>query len=207
MAFRETVVRGSAAREHVVQLFDTAESLGQTVARFVQEGLAAEDVVLVVARSASWTTIAERLARDTADIGGALRRGRLIVLDAAATLAKFMKNGRPDDKRFAKVIGGLVHELAARGRLRVYGEMVDVLATDAQFRAAIALEHLWNALGRTVSFSLFCGYSAVNFGSPRSGDALDLICRCHSATRVDDDDDLAAWLLDGQAPGDLRVPS
>jgi hypothetical protein len=195
MAPSEAAAHGSTTCEHVVQLFDTVESLGETVANFVSEGLGADDVVLIVARPDAWTNIADRLERSAVDVARAMDRRRLVVLDAAQTLSKFTRQSWPDSGRFDSVIGGPVAELAGRGRLRIYGEMVDVLAADAQFRAAIALEDLWNDLATRIPFTLFCGYSAVHFGSERSSEALRLICRCHSATRVHGDDELAAWLL------------
>lgn len=195
MALPKAVPHERTAHEHIVQLFDTLESLGETVGNFVAEGLAADEIVLVVARPEAWTTVAARLDRDAADVQGAVSRRQLVVLDAQATLSKFNGQSWPDRVRFDAVIGGLVRELVGRGRLRIYGEMVDVLAAEGQFQAAVALEDLWNDLAKTIPFSLFCGYSAVNFGSERNRKALRLICRCHSATRVNDDDDLAAWLL------------
>jgi hypothetical protein len=195
MASPEAPAHGSTPREHVVQLFDTVESVGETVADFVRDGLAADDIVLVVARPDAWTNVRQRLARNAVDVAGAMYRRQLIVLDAAETLAKFTRQSWPDSGRFDTVIGDLVRELAGRGRLRVYGEMVDVLAADAEFRAAIALEDLWNDLATTTPFTLFCGYSAVHFGSERSSEALKAICRCHSATHAHGDDDLALWLL------------
>lgn len=206
MPSRETVVRESSAHEHVAQFYDTPESLAQTVADFVRVGLSADDVVLVVARTETWTSVAARLERDAVDSRDAIHRGRLVVLDAAATLAKFTRKGRPDPDGFVTVVGELVRELAGRGRLRVYGEMVDILAADAQFRAAIALEELWNDLAKTLPFALFCGYSAVNFGSPRSSNALKSICNCHSSVRVHHDDELAYWLVNRPEAIDPSVP-
>jgi DcmR-like sensory protein len=207
MAFREAILHGSTTREHIVQLFDTVESLGETVAKFVTEGLAADDLVLVVARPHAWTNVAAGLARSGVDVRRAVDVRQLVVLDAATTLSKFTRQSWPDSERFEAVIGGLVRELVGRGRLRIYGEMVDVLAADAQFHAAVALEKLWNDLAKTTPFSLFCGYSAVTFGSQRNSEMLRLICRCHSETRVNDDDDLAAWLLSRGAEDDVAFSS
>jgi MEDS: MEthanogen/methylotroph, DcmR Sensory domain len=207
MAFRKAVLRRSTAREHIVQLFDTVDSLAETVATFVTEGLAADDTVLVVARPEAWTNVAARLDRDAVDVRGALGRRQLVVLDAAATLSKFTRQSWPDSERFEAVIGGRVREWVGRGRLRIYGEMVDVLAAEGQFHAAVALEDLWNDLANAIPFSLLCGYSAVNFGSERNTEMLRLICCCHSATRVSDDDDLAAWLLSRRDRDDVAFSS
>src|SRR5581483_9103552 len=112
MAFREAVLHGSTAREHIVQLFDTVASLGETVATFVTEGLAADDIVLVVARPHAWTNVAACLDQSGVDVARAVDRRQLVVLDAATTLSEFTRQRWPDSERFETVIGGLVRELA-----------------------------------------------------------------------------------------------
>jgi len=196
VTFRETVVRGTTARDHTIQLFDTARSRAQAIATFTATGLAAGELVLVVARADAWSDAAAQLKTGSAALEPGLRDKRLTVLDAGQTLSKFTRRGWPDAAMFETVIGDLVRRLATRGRLRVYGDMVDLLAAERDFNAAVALENLWNALARTVAFSLFCGYSANHFGPDTDHAALNLICRCHSATRVDVRDELASWLLE-----------
>jgi hypothetical protein len=52
-----------------------------------------------------------------------------------------------------------------------------------------------------VPFTLFCGYSAVHFGDPRSAAALQAICRAHTHVRASSDDDLGAFLMsEARAP-------
>lgn len=203
MTFRETVVRGTTARDHSVQLFDTLESRVSALATFIASGLDAGDTVLVVARDDTWTAAAKQLTARHLDVAHAVRQHRLIVRDAAETLSKFTRRGLPDPSAFDAVIGTLIRQLATRGPLRVYGEMVDLLAAERDFDAAIELENLWNALAKTTTFSLFCGYSASHFGPENNAAALKLICRCHSTTRVDVSDDLASWLLDSSASDDV----
>jgi hypothetical protein len=204
MPFRETVVRGSDAHDHIVQFFDTLDSLGATVGDFARAGLAANEAVLIVARGEAWRKIAGCLTARGEDVDGAVRRGELVVRDAAALLSQFTRIGWPDRARFEAVVGRLVGELARRGKLRVYGEIVDVLAADGDFGAAVELERLWNDLARRETFSLFCGYSALHFGPQGNSEALKLICRCHSAARADVEDDLATWLLDPPGAGGSR---
>ena len=47
---REHVIRGEVESEHIVQLFDSSESLGSGVAAFLAQGLAEDGKALVVAR-------------------------------------------------------------------------------------------------------------------------------------------------------------
>jgi len=201
--FRETIVRGATARNHSVQLFDSLDSRITALAAFIASGLAADDIVLVVAGDNAWTGAAKRLTASHVDVERAVREGHLIFHDAAETLSKFTRRGWPDTAAFDAVIGTLIRQLVARGRLRVYGEMVDLLAAERDFGAAVELENLWNTLGQSAAFSLFCGYSASHFGPETNAAALKLICRCHSTTRVDVADDLASWLLQSAESDDI----
>ena len=117
-----------------------------------------------------------------------------------------MRNGAPDAERFDARVGALVRRLVGRGRpLRVYGEMVDILAARGDFRLAQELEALWNTFGEHTRFTLFCGYSAINFGDPRSLEALRLICRAHSHVRSEPGDPLATFLLESADPEPIRT--
>ena len=58
------------------------------------------------------------------------------------------------------------------------------------------LEELWNALGEREAFTLFCGYSTVHFGDPRSGNALRQICQLHSHVHMSPRDLLGSFLVD-----------
>ena len=189
-------MRGTTSSEHIVQLFDSSQSLASAVARFAVDGLADNQTVLIVARPEHWSATATRIVALGADAEKAMADRQLIVLDAAATMNRFMAGSAPDAVLFDRVIGELVRDLLRRGRpLRIYGEMVDLLAHDHDFAGAHQLEELWNALGRQHPYTLFCGYSSIHFGAHQSTSALELICRCHTQVRESSDDDLASWLV------------
>jgi hypothetical protein len=196
VTYKEHVVRGSVRSEHLVQLFDTSESLADTLAAFVCDGLQQGATILIVCTQAHWSLAAERVAAHGCAVDEPTRTGRLTVLDAAATLKQFMRHSGPDTRLFEETVGSLVRTLSGRGpRLWIYGEMVDLLASEGDYRGALRLEELWNALGEKESYTLFCGYHAVNFGDPRTGNALKGICRAHSGVHVNPIDRLGAWLL------------
>jgi signal transduction histidine kinase len=117
------------------------------------------------------------------DVAAASAEGRLILLDAAETLARFMVDGSPDPERFAEVVGGLVAK-AARGRkrLRAFGEMVALLWDAGNRAAAVRLEELWNDLGQAHKFALFCAYPMKALGGEAARESFGRVCACH--TRV-----------------------
>jgi hypothetical protein len=94
-----------------------------------------------------------------------------------------MVNGRPDPARFFRVLDDAL-ACATRGRrggrVRAYGEMVDLLWRDGKQTAAIALEELWNEASRAHSFSLLCAYVMANFYKGGDGGSFADVCRAHS---------------------------
>jgi hypothetical protein len=182
--------------DHIVQLFDDSQSRSHAVADFVEQGLASGERVLLVMTFVHWQEAAATLAQRGVDLHPAISSKRLVVRDAQATLNEFMRNGRPRRAPFDRAVAELVRTLASEGApLRVYGEMVDVLAAEGDLQAAHELERLWNELGGRVPFTLYCGYSAVNFGNPATSKALHSICRAHSEIRSNSRDMLAAFLV------------
>ena len=103
---------------------------------------------------ASWSPRVAHLARledaltaQGFDLAAARAAGQYVSLDAAETLSRFMVDAEPDPSRFEDVIGALVEGAAAGQRsVRVYGEMVALLAAAGNHRATIRLEQLWNDL-------------------------------------------------------------
>jgi hypothetical protein len=195
-------VGNGAAAQHSLQLFDCRDSVADAVSGFIAEGVEAGDVVLAVMRRDNWEATARRLRERGLDPDVAQASGGLTVLDAASTLGTFLVNGRIDEKLFEDSVGTLVWALASGDRrLRVYGEMVDVLASTGDFRIALQLEARWNDLRAEAPFTLFCGYSAENFGNPKLSETLRLTCQAHSHVRTNPRDPLATFLLESASSG------
>jgi hypothetical protein len=188
--------------DHILQLFDDAESLADGLAEFLRSGFERNETMLVLAGAAQWSLTVKRFVSDADRLSNGAASGQLTLLDSITTLERLRPGGRLNPVLFDEVVGTLVRQLRSRGRpLRVYGEMVDVLALEGDFQAARQLEDLWNDLGCAEPFTLLCGYSAVHFGDPASADALARICRSHSEVRVSPHDILATFLLETANPG------
>jgi hypothetical protein len=189
---------------HALQLFDTEETLIREVAGFLAAGNARGEMLLVVAAPEHWKAFSRELRRIT-DLDRTIVEGRLTVIDAESALSRFMRQGRPNRALFVRTIGSLVRRMSAdaRGRLRIYGEMVELLACDGNFEAAAQLEALWNELGARARFTLFCGYSAAHFAGPDGRAALSAICAQHTHTFSDSTDPLAHFLV-GRERGRTR---
>jgi hypothetical protein len=169
--------------EHVVQLYGNDDRLlTRNVARFLGEGLKRGDGLLVIATAEHRTT----LARNLREVGGysrAVLEGRLVFLDAEATLARVIVNGWPDADLFRSVVGEALRGVQARAvhtGVRAYGEMVGLLWKSGETSAAIRLEELWNQLLRSSEVSLFCAYPIDVFSSEFQIGNLDALLCAHT---------------------------
>src|SRR2546428_13100293 len=88
---KEHTLRGQIESEHIVQLFDTTESLIDVLSRFVTEALRQDAKVLLVARPRNWDAVAAHLVKQGIDVGEAVDHGRITILHVAATKATFMQ--------------------------------------------------------------------------------------------------------------------
>src|SRR5262245_17224619 len=101
-------------------------------------------------------------------------------------LKGIMRAGRPHLPLITTSMGPLISRLEAFGRpLRIYGEMVDMLASRGEHAAALELEELWNVVDSQKKWKVFCSYSAANFTDPQTRDALRRICAAHTEVRSD----------------------
>jgi len=190
------VDRPRTSTKHVVQLFDSRETLVDGVARFFAGALAGDAQMLAVMDHERWNSVAMRLASRGSPVDDALRSGRLIVRSATEMLSTFMVDGAPRRELFRASVGRLIARLCeSPGGCSLYGEMVDVLAAQGQYAAACELEELWSELGRQHTFTLRCGYISGNFGDPRNDADLRRICASHDRVHTAPADVLGSFLV------------
>jgi len=185
MTDEQALASGLAGSRHMVEMFETTESMTDRVSTFVLDGLRQGDAVLLAMRLPHWNLISTRLTAANVLLSDAVASGRLTVLDAARTLARMMWHGVPSGGLFDEVVGKTVRQLNSSGAgLRVYSDMVDVLAADGFCQASGALEKLWSELAARESLTVLCGYSASTFLNPETSNALGSICRSHTDVRL-----------------------
>lgn len=181
---------------HIVQFFDTDESRAAGVAAFLAEGYAAGEPMFLVARPTSWHPIIGQMEKIGVCMRTAIAGGMLVVKDANDSLKRIAPLGTPDIRAFQASFGATLEGLARRGaRVRVYGEMVDILAQRGDFENVIRLESIWSEVVPDFPVQLLCGYSATSFLPASTHRAMADICCAHSDVRRHQDDPLAAWLL------------
>ncbi|MFZ5480757.1 MAG: MEDS domain-containing protein [Myxococcota bacterium] len=164
------------ARNHLVTLYSNDPFLAEAVARFVGAALGEGDGALVVATPPHWRRVRERLEESAFDVDAVVDRGQLVVLDAAETLQELLGSGLTD---LGLAVGPRLAGIRAvtrRPRVRVFGEMVNLLWEGGEHAAALRLEALWDALLSREAATLLCAYRS----DPLSPDAdiLD-VARAH----------------------------
>jgi anti-sigma regulatory factor (Ser/Thr protein kinase) len=172
----------ASRRDHIVHFYRHDDELVDRVGRYARRAITSDSAAVVLATPSHRHGVETWLGGHGIDPGTARASGLLYLMDARETLGRFSADGRLDERDFREVVGGLIRQAAAGGRaVYLYGEMVAVLWEAGLIPATIALESLWNELGRELDFSLFCGYPASALGDDAAGQALAELCSLHSA--------------------------
>src|SRR5258706_14294154 len=170
--------------DHHVHFYEDDASLLTLVSRFLVEGLAGGQPIIVIATPEHQDAFIRDVTSRGFDVDAARDAGQLLLMDAEETLSQFMIDGMPDENRFEATLGALI-EQRLQGQngatLRAYGEMVNLLWKEERRTAAIRLEEQWHRLAGRHPFTLLCAYAIGPFFNV--GDAepsLDDVCRAHT---------------------------
>lgn len=198
-----------AAHVHAAQTYLESSELADSIAAYVAAGFEAGEPAVLVATAEHASLVAERLAASGWDARRIDELGLLVTVDAESTLGQIMEGPHPSAVAFERVIGGILDELGARlpeQRVRVFGEMVNVLCERGQRDAAVELEELWNHLARTRDFALLCGYRVDVFDRASQVETLPDVCRLHTHVSPGPDADRLAHAVDDALVGVLGTP-
>jgi hypothetical protein len=176
-------VRQAEPSDHAAQVYREPGDLVRAVAAYLTAGFETGERGLVVATPEHQRLISARLTEAGWDEGTLAERNLLFTADAEATLRMLVRDGSPSAAAFEDVVGALLDRVAAplfRRRIRVFGEMVDLLCRRGRAADAAALEAMWNDLARTRTFSLLCGYRLDLFDHAAQTGPLQDVCRAHT---------------------------
>lgn len=165
--------------DHVVDFYVRDERLVQRVNTYLSTGLQQGAAAVVVATPEHLAGIEDGLRAAGTDLDAAREAGLWTALDAGALLRQLRPHGELDERLFEEQVGSVVRSATGHGRpARVYGEMVQLLWEAGDVNGAIALESVWNDMGRDLDFSLYCAYR--DGAGPARAEAVDTICQLHS---------------------------
>ena len=183
---------------HAVQFYREDAELFETVGPFLADGIRDGDVSIMIVTEPHLRVFDRALVAAGIDPTAAREDGRLVSLDATATLARVIRNGRLDRAAFSATVGSVMHRAAQPRRpVRVVGEMVSMLWDAGDVIGAIELETLCNQLRREMRLSMLCAYRADSVWDDSHADALSAVCRLHSAV-------VGHFPNDPTAPGEAR---
>jgi hypothetical protein len=175
---------------HAVQFYDDEPFLLETVAFFLSAGLAAGEAGLLIATHAHTQGILSQMDETARE--RALASGQLLLVDAEALLARFMRGDEPIESELEAAIahvfdalfaGEWAAEAARQGlprRVRAFGEMVDLLWKRRNAAAALRLEEYWNSVTARHDLVLLCGYGMRNFYKADDTAPFGEVCRLHT---------------------------
>jgi PAS domain S-box-containing protein len=176
-----------AARDHFVRFYDHDGALVAEVATYLRSGLESGMATVMIATPEHLRDVRAQWQADGFDPAPGESRGQLLMLDAQATLDRFMVDGLPDRALFEQSVGALLVRAVARfGEGVAFGEMVALLWKDEKRRAALELEDLWNRLGQRHRFSLFCAYPMDACSRGDMAEDFRHVCDAHAYVMQDE---------------------
>jgi hypothetical protein len=168
---------------HIVQLYQDDEFYGEAISHFAAEGLVRGESIILVATGPHWENISRRLRGKGFDTDQLFRDGQLTLLDADATLPKFMAGKVPDGTIFKPLAKQTIAKARAGGkfpRVRWWGEMVNVLYVDGNTRGSHRLEEFFDQVAHEESIAIFCSFLMDKFDPRIYDEAFGNVCRTHS---------------------------
>ena len=168
---------------HIVQLYQNADFYGEAISHFAAEGLARGESVIIVATAQNWANISGRLVGKGFTPDDLVQRGHLTVLDADATLPKFLVANMPDAKTFKGLAEATIERARAGGkfpRVRWWGEMVNVLYVAGNQSASTRLEELFDEVAHEQSIAIFCSFQMDKYDPTIYDRAFGDVCRTHA---------------------------
>ena len=167
-----------APASHIVGLFGDERGFTQSVADFLAVAARQGDTAIAIVTGAHRRALTDELCGRGVDVANTV-----IMLDASATLASFMSDGRLNRDAFHARMGDLLRPLCGSGRAaRVFGEMVAVLWEAGEVNQAIELESRWNELGGILPFSLYCGYPRTSVCGSEHAESFRRMRQLHDHT-------------------------
>lgn len=168
-----------APGHHFAHFYSSTDTLFGSVAEYLAGGIANREAVLVFSRTQTRGGIRQQLALRGMELDQLQASGQLLWLDADAVLAQLLHEKNISDAAFAEIVEQKIQRMLGRfGAVRTYGEMVDLLWQDGNYKGVLSLERLWDKLVRQYRLSVFCGYQLQEDGGQHA--SFNGMCCSHS---------------------------
>jgi hypothetical protein len=160
------LLNSAGPQDHIVQLYQDQQFLNRAVCRFAAAAITNGEGVILVPTVAHWDAFRPRLESEGVDVKAAEKRGQLTVVDADNLLPTFMRDGMPDSPVFLGLAQNVISEARGEGRygkVRWWGEMVNILWERGEVAASMQLEDQFDQLAHEQDIAIFCSFLMDNF--------------------------------------------
>jgi hypothetical protein len=175
---------------HIVQLYQDDNFYSEAISHFAAEGIVRGESIILVATRPHWENISRRMESKGFETAELFHRGQLTLLDADATLPRFMAGNDPDGSIFKPLARQTIAKARAGGkypRVRWWGEMVNVLYVNGNPRGSNRLEQLFDQVAHEESIAIFCSFLMDKFDPKIYEEAFGNVCKTHSHVIPADD--------------------
>ena len=181
ISLTQSIVPPGYSARHDVQFYQDDDHLHQAVADYAESGVKAGEAVVIIATPSHIVGVENLLRERKVDLHRAGQDGTYTVLDAEKLLPTVMSGDLPDKEKLTALVEPLLDRASQQDRdVRIFGELVSLLALESNYNAAIELESFWNELQKRRSFALFCAYSMDSLIADVNGEFLTSIVLQHS---------------------------
>lgn len=175
------ILTDPAAGNHIVKVCHDAATRAEAVTYYIEKGLSNEEAVIVIARPELRKAVIALMEMQGLNVPLLKEQGKLKFFDAEFLLSNLLVKDEVDLNAFQKFIGVPIQTAKRKyGKVRAFGEMVDVLWKTGRDDTALQLEDLWNQLLQSHQFSLLHTYSVENLDPNNYEESLELICKRHT---------------------------
>ncbi|SFD97074.1 MEDS domain-containing protein [Nitrosomonas sp. Nm166] len=177
----ETVSFNSAAGSHIVQICQNEISQVEILTQYIQEGLLNDEAVIVIAKTALRKAVLSKLDTLGFNMQALKNKDQVKFFDAEFLLSDLLLNGVLEEEAFQKFVALPVQAAKLKyGKVRAFGEMVDVLWQNGRHDSAVQLEGLWSDLCKKEELNLLCTYLLTSLDPNSYDQSLEHICKCHT---------------------------
>ncbi|MER2513909.1 MAG: MEDS domain-containing protein [Nitrosomonas ureae] len=166
---------------HIVKVCRDQGVKVNSVAQYVVKGLSNGEAVAIIARPSLRKALMDFFVTQGLDVQSFKDQGKIKFLDAEFLLSSLWMDDGIDAEAFEKFVSDPLGVMKLKyDKIRIFGEMVDVLWQKGAYDEAMQLEDRWNDLFKKIEFSLLCTYSFSHLDPSTYDEALERICRCHT---------------------------
>lgn len=177
----KTAFFDSTAGNHFVQICPNEAYQVETLTNYIKAGLLNNEAVIVIARAPLRASVIFKLNAQGFNMQNLRNKDQVKFFDAEFLLSGLLQNGTLDEEAFHMSV-----ELPAQaaklkyGKVRTFGEMVDILWKGGKYNLAVQLEKLCSDLCERRKLIHFCTYLLTTLDSNAYAQSLERICRCHT---------------------------